>query len=219
MPSRTRKPKAHAILYPFLALTLILWFLYRSLFQFPVWFDETVGKALFFALPVWLYISLSGDKSITKSMDFSKVKPGLLLGVAIGGLYGFAASLIGVLGQAKQVQAVLLFTATGFWWEFFLSLMTGFWESLFFFSFAMTAVMAKHKRRSLLDQVFITAFIFIIFHIQNAFLRFSPGQAVLQIPLLFLFAMGQAFVFAKWRNFYTLVLSHAIWGMVLLIHV
>lgn len=225
MPSRKRRTSvsrstANAVFYPFVVLTLLLWVLYRGLFHYPVWFDETLGKAIFFALPVWLYITSTNSRDITESFASYKFQPGLLAGVALGGTYGFAASLLSVILHKSQVVAVLLFASPEFWWEFFLALMTGFWESLFFFSFVMTGVMEKHKNWSLLQQVFWTATIFLIFHLPNTILRF-PGFAAIvsQVILLFAFACGQAFIFTRTRNLYTLVISHAIWGMVLLIHI
>lgn len=211
--------KANFVLYPLLIFTFIIWVLYRSLFQFPAWFDETIGKAIFFALPVWLYVTVTGGEKIIESLDFKKIKPGLVLGLAIGGLYGFAASLANLVGRAADVAMVPLFTSSIFWWEFFLGIMTGFWETLFFFSFVMTGILDRHKYWSLLNQVLLTASIFLIFHIPNIILRFTGFDILTELLLLFLFAVGQAFVFAKRRNFYTLVISHAIWGMVLLVHV
>lgn len=217
MPSK--KTKNYIVLYPLLVFAFIIWILYRSLFKFPVWFDETIGKAIFFGLPVWLYITITGGKEVIKSLDFSKIKPGLLMGLALGGLYGFTASLVSLISKGADVFAVPLFMSTVFWWEFFLGIMTGFWETLFFFSFVMTGVIIMHKNWSLLNQILLTALIFLIFHIPNIILRFTGFDVLTEILLLLLFAVGQAFIFAKRRNFYTLVISHAIWGMVLLVHV
>ncbi|MEN8253805.1 MAG: CPBP family glutamic-type intramembrane protease [Patescibacteria group bacterium] len=214
-----RSSKTALVLYPLLIFTFIIWFLYRSLFEFPVWFDEIIGKSIFFGLPVWLYVTITGGRKIIDSLDFGKMNSGLLLGLALGGLYGFTASLASLIGRGSTIVMVPLFASTLFWWEFFLGLMTGFWETLFFFSFVMTGVLQRHKYWSLLNQVLLTAGIFLIFHIPNIVLRFSGTDILTEIILLFLFAVGQAFVFAKRRNFYTLVISHAIWGMVLLVHV
>ena len=40
----------HQLFFPIVILIGIIWFLYRSLFNFPVWFDEIIGKAIFFFL-------------------------------------------------------------------------------------------------------------------------------------------------------------------------
>lgn len=214
----TKKKVNHNALLPLVGLMFVIWLLYRSLFQFDVWFDETIGKAIFFGLPVWLYISLTGSESIVDSFSLDKMNKGLFLGLAVGGIYGFVGSLLGLLSSGGSVQAVLLFSSMKFWGEFFLALMTGFWETLFFFSWIMIAILEKYKKRSVVWKVMLTALIFTVFHVPNSILRFSGFVILGQIFLMFLFAMGQALLFLKWRNLYALVLSHAIWGMVLLVH-
>jgi hypothetical protein len=200
-------------------LSLIMWVLYRRLFIFPVWFDETLGKAVFFGLPVMLYVGMTGEKAISDSFSFEKIKPGLLQGIAFGGLFGFAASIVQLVSSGDQVQASVLFAANSFWQDFLMALMTGFWETVFFFSFVMTVIQIVKKNWSLVQQVMLTSLVFMIFHLPNILLRFSGSYIIGYIILLSGFAVGQAFIYSRRQNGYTLVLSHAIWGMVLLEHV
>lgn len=218
--------QSHIVFYPLLSLTLLLWILYRSLFTFPIWFDEIIGKALFFGLPVWLYVTVAGSKKILDTMSLRKLQPGVLLGLAIGGIFGFATSLISLVSRDAGVESVALFSTQRFWGEFILALFTAFWETLLFFSFALTVIQEKYEKWSEWSHVFLAAGIFLVFHLPNIFIRFYDGNAVgssietmvMQSMLLFLFALGQAFLFVGRRNTYALILSHAIWGMVLLIH-
>jgi hypothetical protein len=100
-----------------------------------------------------------------------------------------------------------------------LALMTGFWESLFFYSWIMVAIQEKYHRWGLLNQVLLVAGIFVVFHLPNIFLRSASVPIMInQAILLAIFALGQGFFFARTRNLYALVLSQAIWGMVLLVH-
>ncbi len=209
---------ASPVFIPMVALCLLFWFFYRSLFAFPIWFDEIIGKALFFGLPVWLYVMVTGTAKISNTLAASKFKRGLSLGLAVGGILGFAASLLAVIQRGGGVQPALLFAAEGFWWEFFLALLTGFWETIFFFSFVMVTLQDTWKRWPLFNQVVLVAIVFVLFHLPNTILRFSGAAVAYQAILLFLFALGQGFLFAREKNAYALVLSHAIWGMVLLVH-
>jgi len=84
----------HQFFWPLIVLTLIMWFVYRALFQFGVFFDETIGKAIFFGFPVWLYISVSNQSEIAESFSLKKMHKGMLLGIAYGGIYGFAATIV-----------------------------------------------------------------------------------------------------------------------------
>ncbi|MCA9369039.1 MAG: hypothetical protein H6773_02380 [Pseudomonadales bacterium] len=226
MPSKNTKSQRknseilsrHILFFPLLTLVLVLWLLYRSLFQFPVWFDETVGKALFFGLPVWVYVTVTGYEKIIDTFSSYKLQEGLLLGIAIGGIYGFVMSILSLAQSGAAVEAVMLFDSPDFWREFSLAMLTSFWETLLFFSFVMTVLMEKYKKWSMLKTVFFTAVIFMIFHIPNTLLRFSGVQILSQIFILSLFALGQALLFYDRKNAYALVLSQAIWGMVLLVH-
>jgi hypothetical protein len=223
MPSKKSNPRKpdHIAFYPLIVLTLLVWIIYRRLFEYPIWFDETIGKAVFFGLPVWLYVSVSGARSIIDSWSLAKFGRGLLLGTAFGGMFGFAAALVGVAQHGGSVVAIPFFEGDRFWWEFLMALLTGFWETLFFFSWIMVVIQEKHAAWPLARQVAWVAFIFALFHIPNILLRFTSvgmTEVLTQILILFLFAIGQAFVFARRQNSYALVISQAIWGMVLLVH-
>ena len=208
----------HVIFFPLLTLCLVVWSIYRFRLGFPVWFDEIFGKAVFFGLPVWLYVTVTGTMAVPESFSLSKLRRGLLLGVAVGGLYGFSATIISFLIRGLEVQAAPYFMSDAFWWEFFLALMTAFWETLFFFAWVMTVVQEKYQLWSLAKQIGLVALIFVIFHVPNAIIRYSGTEVFVQLAVLFLFAIGQGFLYARRENSYALVLSHAIWGMVLLIH-
>lgn len=219
MPSKkTKSAPSHAVFLPLLVLSFLLWIFYRSVFSFPIWFDETIGKFVFFALPVVLYVAVTGNRSIFESFSLQRLKPGLLLGLAVGGLFGFTGVLLGALGRGGELQQLPYYLADWFWWELFLGLLTGFWETLFFFSFVMTVVLDKYRSWSLLRQIIWVAFVFLLFHAPNTLARFSLGQSALQLALLFAFACGQALLFASRRNAYMLIITQALWGMVLLLN-
>lgn len=215
---RGGKPSAHIAFYPLVVLTLVLWFLYRYLFSFPVWFDESIGKAVFFGLPVWLYLASTGSREMVDSFAFFKIKRGLLLGLAIGGIFGFTSALLSLAVRKSMVVPAPLFLADTFWWEFFLSLLTAFWESLFFFSWIMVALIEKHKKWPEWHHIAGVVIIFLLFHLPNTALRFSGEAVLVQLFLLTLFALGQSLLFIRERNVYMLVMTHSLWGMVLLLH-
>jgi len=219
MPSQKRKqPDSSAVFIPIVILFFILWMIYRTVFHFPVWIDETIGKALFFGLPVFLYVIIAQDRSIADTFSWKKFEPGILLGLAFGGIYGFATSIFFVWAGGGGVQPALLFVSPAFWNEFLLALFTGFWETLLFFSLIQTVLIKRYHRWSMLTQVMVTAVIFVLFHLPNMFLRADAAAVVWQLLLLSLFGLGQALIFYRLKNSYILVLSHAFWGLVLMMH-
>lgn len=140
-----------------------------------------------------------------------------MMGIAIGGLYGFLATLLAVYQRGVIIPAVP-FESAAFWYEFFWAMMTGFWETLFFFSFVLLATKAKFPKWDLMKQILFVAGVFLVFHLPNIILRFQGPAVFFQIFLLGLFGIGQALLFYVEENGYTLVISHALWGMVLLLH-
>ena len=207
----------HKLFIPLLIVLLLIWTLYRVLFAFPIWFDETLGKLVFFGLPVWLYVIVVQTKIIESTLKFSKLIPGLYLGLAIGGLYGFVG-LLTIISGRQEFSTIFLFLSPRFWWEFFLALLTGFWESLFFFGWIFLVAEKRFGHWKLPGILIISAVIFLLFHIPNTILRFPISLVLPQLFLLFFFAVGQGLLFYRYRNLYALTLSHAIWGMVLLVY-
>lgn len=208
----------HQLFFPLVILVGIMWFLYRSLFNFPVWFDEVIGKAIFFGLPVWVYVNITGFRPIIDSFRLKKLQPGLLKGLILGAVFGLATIFIRFVIIGYQIQPLLIFFADQFWWEMFLALFTAFWETIFFFSFVMTVIQDRFVNWSLLKQIVLVTLIFLLFHIPNAFLRFDLMMVFPLLSLLTMFSIGQALIFSQNQNGYLLVMSHTIWGMVLLIY-
>jgi len=228
MPSKRKSPKRkrrrsrradarHAAFFPLLILSFIFWFIYRGVFQFSVLFDELIGKAIFFGLPVWLYILISGFQEIADTFAAYKIRRGLMMGIAIGGIFAFIVSLM-LVWRDSTVYPSFAFVVNGFWYEFLLALLTGFWESLFFFSFVMLVAQRIFRQWSLFQLALFASTIFLVFHLPNIALRFQGVNLWYQTGLLALFALGQSLLFAKEKNGYSLVISHALWGMVLLFH-
>jgi len=216
--SRPTRKINHHLFWPLLILVFILWLLYRLLFSFSVIFDEFVGKSIFFAFPVLIYIAITNWPAIMDTFSARKLRSGLLIGLAMAGIFGFSVAILAALRHGVTVQPVPVFMAEYFWWELFLAFITSFFETLFFFSFVMMVIIDRYRHWSQLRQVAVVALIFLIFHLPNLLLRFS-GQAILwQILLLFSLAFGEGILFLKWRNAYVLVVIQAIWGMVLLLH-
>lgn len=223
MPSQSEldsmaKSSNQTIFVSVLMLSLILWFLYRGLFRFPVVFDETLGKLIFFGLPVWIYLSIVQDESVLTGLKSEKIVPGLLRGIAFGGIFGFTAVFLAALRHGGPIVEVPLFIADRFWYELFLAILTAFWESLFFFGFLQTSLKNIFTSLDSQRRLLLTAFLFLLFHIPNTVLRFSGSGVGIQVLMLYLFGLGQALLYDREKNLYTLIMTHTIWGMVLLIH-
>jgi hypothetical protein len=218
-PSTKAAVKVHPLFWPLVVVAFGLWLVYRTQIIMPVWFDEIIAKAIFFGLPVWLYMNLGGGDEVYDSIRPENLEKGLLLGLAIGGMYGFAGALAATVVGGGAVYSAPLFADSKFWWEFFLVFMTAFWETLFFYSWIMAGIQKMYRSWGILPQAVLAGSVFLLFHLPNTILRYDTlPQIMTQVLLLSVFGLGQALVFSRWRNFYTLVVSHAFWAMVLFVH-
>lgn len=200
------------------SLTLSFWILYRYLFNFSVLFDETFGKAVFFGLPVLIFVNSSRNKKIIKALDYQQLFRGLLRGLAYGGIIGFIGlTFISIRNQNTLISAPV-FLADSFWFELFLASLTAFWESLFFFGFIQSVLSGFWHQKKRGRIIFFSSLIFLIFHLPNIVLRFSGLDITFMIFLLYLFGFGQAVLFEREKNIYPLIITHTVWGMILLIH-
>ncbi|KUK79101.1 MAG: hypothetical protein XD95_0611 [Microgenomates bacterium 39_7] len=214
--ARSKKKQTQFVFLSLVALAFLFWALYRFIFNFSVLFDETIGKAIFFGVPVIIYATVAKCDGIASALRPSKLFPGLLRGLAYGGIIGFLSLMIIYVVTGKSISSWPAFMADLFWMEFLLAVFTAFWESLFFFGFIQTTLgtFIKAKGRVIL----FTSLIFLLFHLPNLLLQFSGLDVTFLVALICLFGFGQALIFNQEENIYPLIITHTVWGMVLLIH-
>lgn len=205
-------------LYSFLFLELsllFLWAAYRMLVQMPVWFDEGIAKAIVFGGPVLWFTARSKFMSNEMGLSPRQLIPGLYLGIAIGGLYGFAGVLTEVL-RGREVAEAAFYLTSQFWWMAFLALLTAWWESLFFFGFPIQYVrsVASWFSEEILGGIVVI--LFLAFHAPlRLVLTGGSPQFIVQMGILTLFVIGQYVVYRRTGNLFALILSHFFWGMVI----
>lgn len=198
---------------------LILWVAYRAFVRDqPLWFDEGIAKAIVFGLPVFWFAARSKFIASEIGLNVGQMVPGLYMGVAIGGLYGFVGILSQVMG-GRQVVEANLFASPTFWWYAAMALLTAWWESLFFFGLP---VQYLRSIASWLSEWLVGGFVVVLFLLFHSPLRLmlsgGSSQFILQLAILGLFAMGQYLLYTRTKNMYSLVLSHALWGLVIQVY-
>lgn len=218
-PSTVRQAFRNLYSFFFLMMSLlVLWVGYRAVTDFTVWFDEGVAKAIVFGLPVFWFASRSRFVASEIGLNSEKLFPGLFLGLAIGGLYGFAG-LIAEAVRGREIVQAAFYLMPEFWWLAFLAFLTAWWESLFFFGLPVQYVRSV---ASWLSDILLGSFVvvfFLLFHAPLRIIVTGPTPAFfVQMGVLALFAIGQFVVYTRTRNMYTLVLSHFFWGLVLEIY-
>lgn len=177
-----------------------------------------MSKVLIFGIPVVWFASQSRFVANELGLNQEQFLPGLFLGIAVGGLYGFAGLIIQVAAGQEVVEGALFASGT-FWWLAFLALLTSWWESLFFFGLPVQYVrsIAPWFSETLLGVLVVG--LFLLFHapLRLIVTGVSP-QFLIQMGLLAMFVIGQYIFYIRTKNMYALVLSHLLWGLVIEIY-
>ena len=195
----------------------ILWALYRTFFQFPAWVDEVIVKAIIFGGPAFLYARrvVGGQEKL--GLSTKNFWCGMYFGLFVGGLYGFVGALRSLM-QGVHIEAIPLFSSSAYWYQFFLAVMTAWWESLFFFGYIMNALKEEYRLPEVAS-VIGAMLVFVMFHAPLRVLLGGWNSVTFsQLAILGIFAVGQAILFLRTRSIFSVILSHALWGMVLLVY-
>lgn len=204
--------------YLFWMLILLSFFslvLYRFTVSAPIWFDEIVFKALIFGAPVWIYALMTKKKPAFFGLEASTFWVGAFNGLAIGGILSFIAMI--TYGLRKQTMLIPgLFSSSLFWNEFGLAFATALWESIFFYGLILPVVRLKTKDD--LNALAFVSVVFLLFHVPNLVLKVGWMGSFQPLLLLTAFAFGQGIIFLRTKSVATVIVSHAFWGMALLVY-
>ncbi|MCD8527317.1 hypothetical protein LRY65_03855 [Candidatus Woesebacteria bacterium] len=175
-------------------------------------------KSIVFGLPVFWFAARSKFVAREIGLDLNRLVPGMYMGLAIGGLYGFAAILSEVLG-GTEVAGAAFYLTSDFWWLAFLALLTAWWESLFFFGLPIQFIRSV---ASWVSESVIMTFVVVFFLLFHSPLRIivtgASPQFLVQMGVLTLFVIGQYLVYTRTKNMYAIVLSHLFWGLVIQVY-
>jgi len=189
--------------------------MYRQLALFPEWFDEIIAKGIVFGIPSIVYARSAIRGAEKLGIASSRFWPGLYLGLLVGGIYGFVGVARSLTG-GTHVEPSMLFSSSAFWFQFFLAMMTAWWESVFFFGFMMNALQDEYHLPEI-PALIGAVLVFLVFHAPlRIMLTGFTSLTVAQLSLLALFAVGQAILFMRTKSVYAVTISHALWGMVLM---
>ncbi|HAV15076.1 MAG TPA: hypothetical protein DCX25_01990 [Candidatus Pacebacteria bacterium] len=195
----------------------VVWALYRILFHFPEWVDEGIAKALVFGIPVWLYCRSHRRGEDRLGLSNKHFWPGMFLGLLIGGLYQFLAITV-LITKGGVVASNSVLNSPMFGYIFFLALLTAWWETLFFFGYVLNVFYDAVGKREI-PAVFAALCIFLLFHAPLRFIESGFSLIAWQhLALLGVFAVGQAILYFRSKSVYAVTISHAMWGLMLLVY-
>ncbi len=210
-----RVSSSNSLFWMSLAVSFASLVVYRATMHAPVWFDEVFVKAILFGGPIWLYARKSKQHHSFYGLETKRFWIGAFNGLALGGLFGFVA-MIASSYRKTSIFIPGLFQSNLFWGEFSLAFATAWWESLFFYGFILPVL--KEKTRSEIDALAYATLLFLVFHLPNLLLKVGIAGALQPLLLLGFFAFGQGILYLRTKSLATVIVSHAFWGMALLVY-
>lgn len=214
-PDKLSPAKLQVFFVSVVCCSFISLLLYRAFARQPVWFDEIFFKGIIFGGPLWAYMRYSKKSTAFFGLESRQFWSGAFQGLAIGGLFAFVALVSSAVGNGA-VFIPNLFTASRFWSEFGLAFMTAWWESLFFYGLILPILDEQFHNEWISSA--LTTLLFVLFHAPVLLLRSGFSGALSPLLLLAFFAFGQAILFLRTRSISSVVVSHAFWGMALLVY-
>lgn len=197
-------------------LSFVALLLYRAWFTLPVWVDEIIMKAVVFGLPFIIFARLVKKGPEFFGLGMKTFWPGAFYGLAMGGIFGFTALFSSALKGGK-VFIPYLFLSASFWYQFGLALVTAWWESLFFYGLVLS-VLYEHYRKDEWKATAVATLIFLLFHAPILIFRIGLLGSIFPLVLLTAFAFGQGVMYLRYKALTAVVVSHAFWGMALLVY-
>lgn len=198
------------VVFSFIAL-----FLYRFLITAPIWFDEVLFKAIIFGAPLWIFALKIRRGASFFHFERKHFWVGAFNGLAIGGIFGFLGLFSGAI-EKGSVFIPYLFSSSKFWGTFGLAFATAWWESLFFYGLVLSYLAYKYKNEWI--STILATLVFLLFHAPVLILRSGFSGSLQPLLLLTFFAFGQAILFLRTKSVSSVIVSHAFWGMVLLVY-
>ncbi len=214
-PEKLSSKKLEVFFISLISFSFLTLLLYRAFVTQPIWFDEIFFKAIIFGGPLWLFAWKSGENPTFFGFERRRFWLGVFNGLAVGGIFGF----IGLLSSTVEKGKVLipyLFSSSNFWQTFGLAFVTAWWESLFFYGLCLSFLEKRLKNEW--QSCAIATLIFLLFHAPVLVFRSGFVAASESLLLLAFFAFGQAILYLRTRSISSVVVSHAFWGMSLLVY-
>ena len=205
----------------FYVYLLVVWGFYRVLFRFPVWVEEFVLKPLVFVIPVFLKVRREEDswKKRLGSLGISwkNLFAALAFGLSLGVFYLF----VGRLGQFFRFGGIVsnpygsplgnpILVLT-------LAFATAISEELAFMGYLLPRLQRVWKDEW--KSATSVALLFAAIHMPILIFsyRYPASLVVGQFLLTFVLGFGNSVLMLRLKNVAAPILSHALWGMAVLL--
>lgn len=189
-----------------------VWAVYRYLPAFlPDWAEEIILKPIIWLPPVFIALKQIGGKGLSAlGITGKNLFPSLYWGIGLGLVFAFE----GLITNIFKYQGLNLTADVGqnFLWLFVVSVVTATVEETVFRGFIFNQLARLWQNE--LTANLISSLLFVMIHLPVGIftLGYAPLTLSVYLALIFFFAFGSAFVFARTQNLVSSILVHLLWG-------
>lgn len=209
----SKKPSLKHVLALF-SYIFVLWSFYRYFPEIlPMWAEELILKPLVWLLPTF-YIVLKVEKEKLSSLGLIRKNffPSVYWGIGLGMVYALEGFLTNVLKYGGVQVSQLSYTTVSFLGAILISLATAFTEELVFRGYIYNRLNQIWEKEWLANLVSSLLFVLIHLPIGVFVLGYTPGIMLAYLLLVFIYAVGSGFVFARTQNITSSILLHVFWS-------
>lgn len=203
-----KKTRTYAFCYIF--YLLLVWTLYRFLFQLPDTLEEILVKPVIWLLP--LYFLIKKEKKDFSSIGITKKNlfKGIYFALALGAVFAIEAlaanfAKYGGFNFGANIGDKAVLVSLG------LSFATAFSEEISFRGYIFTRLWERTKNEFLAN--FVTSIFWVLIHIPVVVFVWglSLQAGLVYLLLTTLFGVGSAFIYARTKNVFSSIFLHVLW--------
>lgn len=208
-----KKPSLKHVLALF-SYIFVLWAFYRYFPEIlPMWAEELILKPLIW-LPPTFFIVLKVENKQLSSLGLVKKNffPSVYWGIGLGMVYALEGFLTNALKYGGIQLSQLGYIPASFLWALLISLATAITEELVFRGYLYNRLSQIWEKKWLANLVSSLLFVLIHLPIGVFVLGYTPGIMLAYLALVFIYAVGSGFVFARTQNITSSILLHVFWS-------
>lgn len=195
----------------FATYLLIVWGIYRFLFQLPETIEELFIKPFVWLVPVIYLLKKEGSKLSSIGITTKNLFPAIYFALGLGVFFVLEALAVnfvkygGSFNFGANIGSLPLLTSFG------LSLATSISEEISFRGYIFTRIWTALKSEWLANV--ITSVFWAVIHTPITIFvwKLDFSSAAIYLTLTTLFGIGSAFVYARTKNVFSSILLHVLW--------
>ncbi len=207
MNKKISAAKNATILFVFL---LLVWGLYRYIFQLPDTIEELVVKPIIWIGGTYYFVRKEKQKLESIGITSKNLFPAIYFAIGLGLIFAVEGILVnflkyGHLNFQANIGSGSMFVSLG------ISIATAISEEIAFRGYIFTRLWIALKNEWVAN--LITSVLWTIIHIPVTVfvLKYSLNEAIIYLFLTFIYGLGAAFIYARTKNIASSIFLHVLW--------